>query len=293
MNGQRVPRPVTARRHWRWLAGLAAVPLLTLGAPAASADAARSVTFHHPVRIDNPLFPLRPGTTFVFTGTINDAEGVHRHQVVFTVTDMVKRIDGVLTRVIWDRDFQDGELTEAELAFFAQSDNRSVYTMGEYPEEYDNGRFTGAPDTWISGQARAQGGILVPGHPRAGVRFVQGRAPAIEFLDVGTVKLLHTRVCATLGCFGNATLIEESSPLAPRDGKQLKYYAPGTGLVKVGAVGGDSREMMTLTRVQSLGSTDLARARTAVLSMERRAYRVSAPYRHTRPMGRYRSARCN
>jgi hypothetical protein len=285
------PSARLSRRLVRTLAVVAGVLPLMLAWPASPARAAVP-GFADPIDIDNPLFSLQPGTSFVYDGTITDADGVHPHRVIFTVTDMVKRVDGVLTRVIWDRDIVDGELSEAELAFFAQNDHDSVLTMGEYPEEYENGKFVGAPSTWISGRAHAQAGVLVPGHPRVGLRFVQGRAPAVGFFDVGLVKRVHARACAPVGCFDNTTLVEESSPDAPEDGKQTKFYAPGVGLVKIGAEGGDSLELMTLTRVRRLGAAGLAEARAAVLAQERRAYRVSAPYRHTPPMQRCVGEQC-
>ena len=37
-----------------------------------------------------------------------------------TVTDLSKVIDGVRTLVIWERDYTAGQLSEPELAFFAQ-----------------------------------------------------------------------------------------------------------------------------------------------------------------------------
>src|SRR5207244_4918783 len=131
-------------------------------------------TFPYPTRTDARYFPLRPGTQFVYDGTVTDAQGSHKHRVIFTVTDLVKVVGGVKTRVIWDQDINDGVLTEAELAFFAQDRHANVWTMGEYPEEYEGGTFTGAPSTWISGQARAQAGILVPGGPTVGTpQFVR------------------------------------------------------------------------------------------------------------------------
>jgi hypothetical protein len=270
--------------HRRVVAAVAAVPLLLgFGSPA---QAASSRTFPHPLQIDNRLFSLVPGTQYIFDGTVTDDEGTHRHRIVFTVTDMAKKVDGVWTRVIWDQDFDDGELSEAELTFFAQNRNADVLTMGEYPEEYEDGEFAGAPSAWISGRERARAGILVPGHPTVGQRFVQGRAPVADFYDVGVVKSLHTRACAPVGCFGNARLIEESSPLTPEDGKQLKYYVPNVGLVRIGAVGGDSREVLTLTKVRHLSSAQRAKAGAAVLKLEARAYRVSAPYRQTARMRR-------
>lgn len=270
------------------LGALAALPLLVTGVGTAhAADHAAGAApsrhrFEHPTDIDNRFFPVVPGTEFVYDGKIVDADGVHPHRIVFIATDLVKVIDGVRTVVAWDRDFEDGELSESELAFFAQDRHRNVWTLGEYPEEYQDGRLTGAPDTWISGVARSRGGILLPGRPRVGTPpFVQGRAPAIEFFDVGKVINTNARVCVPVGCFRHVVIVDEWSPLAPEDGHQIKYYAPGVGLVKIGARGGDSREFVTLSAIHHLGGKALARARAAALAMDRRGYRISAVYRHT------------
>jgi hypothetical protein len=52
-----------------------------------------------------------------------------------------------MTVAVWDRDFQDGELVEEELSFFAQDDGGTVWNFGEYAEEYEDGEFVGAPNT--------------------------------------------------------------------------------------------------------------------------------------------------
>ena len=59
------------------------------------------------------------------------------HRFVMNVTDLTKVIGGVRSVVTWDLDYTDGELVEAELAFFAQDKEGNVWRMGEYPEEYD------------------------------------------------------------------------------------------------------------------------------------------------------------
>jgi hypothetical protein len=230
------------------------------------------------------LFPLQPGTEFVYNGTVIDAEGSHTHRNIFTVTDLVKPIDGQLAVVAWDQDFQDGELAEAELAMFVQDANGDVRTMAEYPEEYENGKFSKAPSVWVSGLASAQAGILVPGNPKAGTPpFTQGRAPKVNFYDVGRVFRGGVRLCTPAGCFDQVTVIQEWNPLAPEDGKQLKYYAPGVGVVRISAEGGGSQENMTLTRVRTLGPDAIAVARKAALRLDRRGSDLNAVWAKTSP----------
>ena len=140
-----------------------------------------------PLAVDNPMFPLAVGTQFTYQGKIVQDGESKPHSVTFTVTDLSKMVDGVQTVVAWDRDFLEGKLQEQELAFFAQDDQGNVWNFGEYPEEYENGKFTGAPSTWIRGVDGAYGGIHMLSQPRAGMKYREGLVPAIEFDDVSVV----------------------------------------------------------------------------------------------------------
>jgi hypothetical protein len=81
-------------------------------------------------------------------------------------------------------------------------------------------------------------------------------------------------------------VVDETSPNDPASGHQIKYYAPRTGLVRVGARGGDSQEFLTLTAVRHLDGPALAKVRAAALAMDGRGYRVSKVYRVTGPAER-------
>jgi len=232
--------------------------------------------------VDNPMFPLAVGTQFTYQGTIVRGGETKAHSVTFTVTDVSKVVDGVQTVVAWDRDFLDGQLQEQELAFFAQDDQGNVWNFGEYPEEYEGGKFTGAPSTWIRGVGGAYGGIHMPGQPRAGMKYREGLVPAIEFDDVSVVTRTGQQNCvAAARCYHQVLVVDETSPNDPTSGHQIKYYAPRTGLIRVGARGGDSQEFLTLTSVRHLDQAEMAKIRTAVLAMDQRAYRVSKVYRTT------------
>jgi hypothetical protein len=241
--------------------------------------------FPAPTAVDNPMFPLRPWTRFSYRGTVVEGGSATPHTVVFTVTDLTKVIGGVRTVVALDQDFLRGRLEEQELAFFAQDAGGNVWNFGEYPEEYDHGRLTGAPDTWLTGTSGAHGGIHMLGRPAAGVRYTEGRVRAIEFYDVSQVVSAHRVTCLGSRCLRRVLMVDEWSPGNPAGGHQIKYYAPGIGLVRVGARGGDSREYLRLAAVQHLSQSALARARAEALAMDRRAYRVRKIYRVTRPAG--------
>jgi hypothetical protein len=235
-------------------------------------------------RIDNPWFPLVPGTNFVLSGTVLGDDGqLHPHKIVTTVSSVRKVLNGISTLVVYDRDYEDGELQEAELAFEAQDKRGVVWNVGEYPEEYEDGEFAGAPSTWISGIHGARAGVSMLAQPYPGRRaYLQGSAPDVEFRDCGKVVRLGQHVCVRVGCYRNALVIDEWAPLEPEGGHQLKYYAHGVGVIRVGAVGGVNQEVLTLTSRRTLSRAALAAIDRQVLAQDRRGYRVSTDvYRHT------------
>jgi len=252
--------------------------------PVGSAAQPAGGPFSTPLAVTNPLFPLAAGTQFTYEGKIVDSDGTHEHSVIFTVTDLVKHVDGTETVVALDQDYLEGGLEEQELAFFAQDDAGNVWNFGEYPEEYDNGKLTGAPSTWIRQTGGAYGGIHVLGQPRVGMQYREGLVPAIQFDDVSKVISVSQRTCASTGCYTSVVVVDETSPNDPTSGHQIKYYAPGTGLVKVDAKGGDSQEFLTLASVKHLDKAGLAKWHAEALAMDKRAYTVAAKvYRVTPP----------
>jgi hypothetical protein len=239
--------------------------------------------FSAPADVSNPMFPLRPGTQFKYRGKIVEGDTSEPHTVVFTVTDLTKMVNGVRTVVAWDRDFLRGDLQEQELAFFAQDDKGNVWNFGEYPEEYKDGKFTGAPSTWIRGTSGAYGGRHMLAQPSVGAQYVSGRIPAIDFHDVARINRVGQATCVPSGCYRQVLVVNEWSPGDRTGGVQVKYYSPGVGLVRVGAQGGDSQEFLGLEEVRRLGRSELAEVRSAALTLDRRAYRISKVYRVTKP----------
>jgi hypothetical protein len=254
----------------------AAPPSPELCGPGSAINFVRS-DFQASPKIDNKWFPLKPGMQFTTTGTVTSADGVHEHSVVHTVTGLTKVIDGVTTRVMWDRDYDEGELVESELAFFAQTRSGAVWLFGEYPEEYEGGEFVGAPSTFISGLAKAQAGIAMQASPRTGTpAYVEAYAPKVDFLDCGDVFQQHQYVCVPTGCYDDVLVIDEFNPLEPPEaGHQRKFYSAGTGLVKVTAVGGADQEFMDLVKVTKLSAAQFAAANAQALEQDERGYKVS------------------
>lgn len=253
--------------------------------PPVSAEDFHRQAFTSPTLVDNQWSPLRPGTRFEYVGSARDgADRIARHMIV-TVTNLTKNIGDVRTVVIWTTDFDDGQLSEDELAFQAQDDDGNLWHIGEYPEEYDNGKLDKVP-AWINGVAGATAGIAMEANPRLGnPDYAQGFAPApINWADRSRNYKTGQRTCVPAGCYDDVLVVEEYEADKP-GAAQLKYYAPGVGLVRVGWTGPKEkeREVLVLKEVRQLSATETARARTEALKVERRAYRISKDVYGTTP----------
>jgi hypothetical protein len=245
-------------------------------APGASV-AGKPGKFDAPTRIDNKWIPMRPGTRWTYEGSSREDDGkVVPHRIIVTVTNLTKILGGVRTVVSYDEDFSDGELVEAELAFYAQDNDGNVWQFGEYPEEYEDGRFVRAP-AWISGLQGARAGIMMPANPESMPSgFAQGWGPAVGWKDRGRLYKLGEKVSVSAGSFDGVLIIAESAA-GEKDAEQLKYYAPGVGNIRTGWLGSDDKatEFLDLVKVEQLEGPTLGEARRKALLLEKSAYRRS------------------
>jgi hypothetical protein len=223
--------------------------------------------------IDNQWFPPKPGTRLIWDGTSVDEEGaVEARSVVFTVTDLTKVVDGVRTVVGLESDYIDGELEEGEIVFFAQDNSGAVWQLGQYPEEYSDGKVVATP-CWLHA-ANGKGGIYMPANPKPGdPSFSQGWAPTVPYTDRAVVHKAGEKVTVRAGTYDDVLVFAESSEEEP-DTHQLKFYARGVGKIKVGWMGQTKTpEELELIQIQTLSAEDMAKAREAALKLEKGAYK--------------------
>ena len=261
-----------------WAENPAAAPICP---PAAAFDRAN---FPQPTRIDNRFLPMVPGQRRVYEG--QTSEGSHR--VVFTVTDLVKVVNGVMTRVVHDVDIQEGQVVEAELAFFAQDAQGRVWNLGEYPEEFEDGQFVGAPSTWLAGRQNAQAGVHMLARPEAPANrnreYLQGRAPAIDFLDCARVVAVGGQVRVPAGSFTGVLTVHERSPLESATAIQTKEHAPNVGIVRIGAIADPEGETLSLTRFVQLSPVERSLADVEAVRLDNHGRRTNPLYRTTLPV---------
>ena len=248
-----------------------------------------SGAFRSSVPVTNEWMPLKPGTRFVYEGTTIEDDGTAvPHRFVVNVTDLTKVIGGVRAAVTWDLDYSDGELVEAELAFYAQDSSGTVWYMGEYPEEYDGGKFVAAVP-WIHGFEQAQAGIQMHAKPQLGTpSYAQGWGPAVDWTDRGQVDQMGQKTCVPVRCYEDVLIIAETSG-SEANAQQLKYYARGVGNVRVGwrGAGEKTKETLELVRIEQLSAAELSAVRDKALALERSAYqRSKSVYGRTPPVER-------
>ena len=190
-------------------------------------------------RIDNPYWPMTPGTRWIYRET--DASG-EEQRVVVTVTNRTRRIaSGVTARVVHDRVTAGGELVEDTRDWYAQDAEGNVWYLGEDTTEYENGRPATTRGSWEAGVDGARGGIVMPARPRVGQSYQQ-EFKAGEAEDRAKVLSLDEQAEVPFGRFTGVLMTKDSTPLEP-EVLEHKFYARGVGPVLVLDIsGGSGRE---------------------------------------------------
>jgi hypothetical protein len=244
-----------------------------------------SATFSRPTRITNEWLPYTPGTRWKWVGSaVVDGKRLPR-EVVLTISDLTKVVDGVRVVVAYELDYTDHQLEEAEIALWAQADDGTVWHFGQYPEVLEDGVVTQTP-IWIHGVAGAKAGISMKPDPQPyTASYSQGWGPAVGWADRGRVFEMGSETCVKLACYRDVLVIDEFNRDEP-DAHQLKYYARGIGNVRVGWAGAleEEQEVLELVSLERLSRAELATIDASVLQQDARGYRVSPEvYGHTSP----------
>lgn len=175
--------------------------------------------------INHPLFPLTPGTTFIYEG--QTAGGLEYNE--FVVTNNTKVILGVTCIEVHDTAKLNGELIEDTLDWFCQDVTGNVWYFGENTQQLEGGLVVGLEGSWTAGVDGAKPGIVMKAQPAVGNLYRQefslGNAE-----DIAEVISLNESVTVPYGAFTNCMKTKETTPLEP-DLLEHKFYCPGVGLV--------------------------------------------------------------
>ena len=170
----------------------------------------------------NPYFVLETGFQLILEG------GDTRLQI--TVLDKTKTVDGVITRIVEEKEWKDGELYEISMNYFALCEQTNdVFYFGEDVDFYKNGKVVNHDGSWLAGTKGHKAGLMIPGTPKAGMKYYQEIAPGVAMDRAEIVSIDET--CETpAGTFSKCMKVEEGSAIELL-AKEYKYHAPNIGLI--------------------------------------------------------------
>jgi hypothetical protein len=188
--------------------------------------------------IDNPYWPMKPGTRW----TYRESEGDTVQKVVVIVTHETTRIaNGVTARVVRDTVTEDGALVEDTKDWYAQDQHGNIWYFGEQTAEFENGRLATREGSFEAGRDGAMPGIIMPAKPQPGMEYRQEYYQG-EAEDNGAVLGTEEMAQVPYGFFRHALLTRDTNALEPRV-LEYKLYARGVGpVLTLGVSGGTSRE---------------------------------------------------
>jgi hypothetical protein len=194
--------------------------------------------------IDNPWFPLKPGTVLTYQG---EDEGIPARDVL-RVTRRTERIQGIRATVIDDRVYERGHLAERTHDYYAQDRPGNVWYLGEDTVTLKpNGEVESREGSFRAGRDGARAGIFMPAHPNPGdggwQEYYVGHAQ-----DRFRILNQHATVHTPASRSRHAMLIQETTPLEPGV-VDHKIYVRGIGTVREETIkGGDERYQLMSIR---------------------------------------------
>jgi hypothetical protein len=220
--------------------------------------------------VGNKWFPLQPGMQTVREGRVNVGNRRLSHRIVYTVTDVTKRISGVRATVILDQDFNGGELAEQALDYVAEDKRGNVWYLGSYTEAYEGGEFVNATDAWLNGLNDAKLGILMKAHPQTGASYFEATVPGEGSALSQVIKTGQSK-CVPFKCYKDVVVVQEG----PDGSAEYKYYAPGVGhILTEPHYSGGEQETELLVNLTHLSPRGLGEMSAEVLRLDKHARSV-------------------
>ena len=178
--------------------------------------------------VDNPYFPLIPGSKYVYESKTKD--GLERIEI--EVLRGTRKVLGITATVLHDIVYLEGELIEDTYDWYAQDKEGNVWYLGEDVSNYENGELRDKAGSWEAGLDGALPGIMMYANPAAHLgetyrqEYYKGQAE-----DMAELLSVNESVSVPYGSFDNVVKTRDYTPLEP-DLQEDKYYARGIGAVK-------------------------------------------------------------
>ena len=175
----------------------------------------------------NPYFILEPNYRQVLVANESGTEV----ELTITVLNETREVNGTETRVVEERETENGELVEVSRNFFAIcEETNSVFYFGEEVDDYENGAIVGHEGAWLAGEGDNKAGMFMPGTVLLGARYYQEIAPDIA-VDRAEIIEIDGELVVPAGSFDDVLVVAESNPLEPGV-EELNYYAAGVGVLQ-------------------------------------------------------------
>lgn len=231
--------------------------------------------FVDPTTSTNEYHPLHPGTQYIRAGTTEVGSRKVPHQVISTVTDVMRIIDGVPVVAVLDQSTDSGEIAQVGFDYFALDKDGNVWILGGYTENFEGGEFTDVETAWLGTANGGEPGILMPGIVTMDTpRWFIGSSGPDEDPSVAEPVAVGISITVAFGDFQNVIAIREGGINAIDN--EIKYYAPGIGVIlndpKLKSLHQDSFELVNLVELTLEG---LAEASQVVLDLEEHAREVA------------------
>jgi len=179
--------------------------------------------------VDNPFFPLVPGTVFEYDVLETD------EYVTVTVTSDIETVVGVPCVVVHDVATVNDVVVEDTFDWYAQDADGNVWYFGEDTTAFD-GPDSSKEGSWTTGVDGAKPGIVALASPAVGDHYRQEFLPG-EAEDEAEVLDLDASIDVPFGSFTGCLETADFTALEP-DVVEHKYYCPGLGQVAAETVSG-------------------------------------------------------
>lgn len=188
--------------------------------------------------VNNTFLPLTPNTLTVLRGSFVENGETTTEELQRRVMPGRTNIGGVDVTVVQDTAYVNSVLREIAVDYFAQDTAGNVWYFGEDVTNYRrdaNGQLIGTDSkgSWRTGVHGGLPGYAMPASITLGLEYFQEHAPTDGALDVGLTFAQNQTVNTPYGTLNGVQVVYETSQIDLAL-KELKYYAPGLGLVKVG-----------------------------------------------------------
>ena len=191
--------------------------------------------------IDNPYFPLSPGSEWTYFGVEDDEPLGLQITVLNDTEELYDGDDTIVTRVVeefeWvdeDRDARfdanKEDLIEVSVNYFAQAADGTVCYFGEEVDIYEDGDIVSHDGSWRADGERNAPGIFMPAHPQdltVGTSWYMEVAPKVA-KDRATFEGVEDHMVGGT-VYDNSIQITDCNTIDRDCG--TKFYAPGVGLI--------------------------------------------------------------